>query len=76
MSKWHKGAPPSIGWWPASVVKDITAIRWWNGQYWSLSARPKFTASRAAAAARHRTYASVDVEWTDRPKSWPARSRT
>lgn len=75
MSKWHKGPPPSVGWWPASVCKDPNAIRWWNGYWWSLTCRPSTPAAFAASAASHPTGAT-DIEWMDRPDSWPARSRT
>lgn len=33
---WHKGAPPRIGWWPASLEYDDGVYRWWNGARWSM----------------------------------------
>lgn len=38
--KWHKGAPPSVGWWPASVQQDPECLRWWNGLFWSVPLHP------------------------------------
>ena len=35
---WHKGPPPHVGWWNASVAGDLTAWRWWNGAFWSEAA--------------------------------------
>lgn len=63
---WHKGAPPSIGWWPASVLHDKNVIRWWNGKYWSISCYPKYSAGLAANLATVKSIDSVRVEWTER----------
>ena len=35
---WHKGPPPHVGWWNASIAGDLTAWRWWDGVRWSLAA--------------------------------------
>ena len=72
--KWHSGPPPSVGWWPASMFRDADWMRWWNGRSWSYSAHRTWSAKMAADAARIGNV--VDVEWTDRPASWPERSRT
>jgi hypothetical protein len=75
MTTWHKGPPPSIGWWPASRKRNKESLRWWNGQAWSLAAHFVYTAKEAAETAAVETNMS-DIEWTDRPASWPERSRT
>jgi len=75
MTTWHKGPPPSIGWWPASTRRDPYALRWWNGEWWSIPARPHMTAEQAAVIAERKTWQG-DIEWTERPASWPERSRT
>ena len=76
MTKWHKGPPPSIGWWPASVIRNTNALRWWNGERWSNACvRDEPIKSVAKNAARKAEY-QHDIEWTDRPASWPERSRT
>lgn len=65
--KWHKGAPPSIGWWPASGFKDIRSIRWWDGKYWSRPAYPYWTAIQAAEYAQKKaTHDQNFIEWTER----------
>jgi hypothetical protein len=66
--KWNKGAPPSVGWWPASVQHDRNVIRWWNGKYWSVAANPKITAETAANMASFRFYESdkEPIKWTER----------
>lgn len=65
--KWHKGPPPSIGWWPASVQRDPEAIRWWNGHIWSYNARPEESAKVAAQYAAIPTgIVSNSIEWTNR----------
>jgi hypothetical protein len=76
MTTWHKGPPPSVGWWPASMNRDPEVLRWWNGKWWSAAAYPVFTAESAATIARRKTLYQYSIEWTDRPASWPERSRT
>lgn len=36
---WRKGPPPCRGWWNASVERNETVRRWWNGHVWSRPAR-------------------------------------
>ena len=64
--KWHKGPPPSIGWWPASMDKNPEVIRWWDGTHWSAAVFPEFPASKAAYWAKVKVGAPVWLEWTDR----------
>ena len=33
--KWHKGPPPHVGWWLASVGCIDNIWRWWDGTAWS-----------------------------------------
>jgi hypothetical protein len=73
---WKKGPPPSIGWWPASYYRSHHDIRWWNGRYWSKPLSWVCTAEEAAEGAMLPAVYSFDVEWTQRPKDWPERSRT
>ena len=73
---WHKGPPPSVGWWPASMFKDDEAVRWWDGKQWSADAWPDYSAAAAAARAKIRGPDVSNVEWRHRPESWPKRSRT
>jgi hypothetical protein len=76
MTTWHKGPPPSIGWWPASTYRDPESLRWWNGRRWSLPAYSDMTATEASWRARGDTHSQSIIEWTDRPAWWPERSRT
>jgi hypothetical protein len=78
MTTWHKGPPPSIGWWPASTRRNPDTLRWWNGVEWSFPAYCKWTAEVAANEARQPTWSHFqeEIEWTDRPASWPERART
>ena len=75
MTTWHKGPPPSIGWWPASTRRNPDFLRWWNGKWWSYAAHIRMTAKEAAITAKAKT-SSDDIEWTERPASWPERSKT
>jgi hypothetical protein len=75
MTTWHKGPPPSIGWWPASRRRNSDILRWWNGKSWSTAAHIRMTAKEAAESAYVATFLD-DIEWTDRPASWPERGRT
>jgi hypothetical protein len=76
MMKWHKGPPPSIGWWPASFDRNELVYRWWNGSCWSVPALKGDSAQTVARCANIPAQESDMIEWTDRPKSWPKRSRT
>ncbi len=76
MTTWHKGPPPSIGWWPASVYRKRQFLRWWNGEYWSRPAREGFELQQVAATAALKSTVQNLIEWTDRPASWPERSKT
>lgn len=72
---WHSGPPPSVGWWPASTQRNSRVFRWWDGELWSTVAMLgdswKDVARYAAIKDRR-----PNILWTDRPASWPARSRT
>jgi hypothetical protein len=76
MTKWHRGPPPSIGWWPASVRKNVGIFRWWNGRIWSSPTGADFTTAEALAQALHPSKDNRDVLWRARPSDWPARSLT
>jgi hypothetical protein len=76
MQKWHKGPPPSVGWWPASWNRIDAIFRWWDGALWSAGAVAGFTARKAAKKAKTPAVLQQYIEWTDRPADWPERSRT
>lgn len=48
---WNKGAPPSIGWWPAGNNKSKHEIRWWDGEIWSYACYPTYSAKQAGTNA-------------------------
>lgn len=73
---WHKGPPPSVGWWIASTLRDKDALRWWNGRDWSMVAFRRYSPERAAAQAKIRASSNLKIEWADRPSDWPERSMT
>ena len=68
MSKtvWHKGAPPSIGWWPASWTQKHELLRYWNGEVWSLGVKPWEGAALAGENAEISCEMQSQVEWTER----------
>lgn len=78
--KWHKGPPPSLGWWPASVNRNEGSLRWRGvkdgREYWSVPVSALALAQAAGASALQESMYSDLVEWQDRPASWPARSKT
>ncbi len=76
MTTWYKGPPPSIGWWPASTLLNPKLLRWWDGKWWSLAVVPGTPANEAGEWAKLRAPRQDDIAWTDRPASWPERSRT
>ena len=68
---WHKGPPPHIGWWNASIRKDRYVWRWWNGKRWSCAACTDYPAWVAGDVAKLKT-AADGVQWTD---YWPKNAR-
>jgi hypothetical protein len=74
--KWHKGPPPSIGWWPASNARNLQCLRWWNGKYWSEPAFVGQSTQSAESAATLKATNQQPIEWTNRPIYWPERSKT
>lgn len=77
MTKWHKGPPPSVGWWQASAFRDPSMLRWWNGSYWSECAWKGCTERHIEHVSSNKAgFELYEIEWKDRPKSWPARSKT
>lgn len=76
MTKWHKGPPPSIGWWPASYSRLASDLRWWNGRWWSSLLFEDDPVEFVADYAAVKALAQDLIEWTDRPDSWPERSKT
>lgn len=73
---WHKGPPPSVGWWPASNCRFPDAHRYYNGKWWSVAAWQELSAEEAAERAKQKDPRQDEIEWTDRPADWPERSRT
>ncbi len=76
MTTWRKGPPPSIGWWPASIYRIPDSLRWWDGERWSVPAYPEDSVHQASAYAKSPATCQHEIEWTDRPASWPERSKT
>jgi hypothetical protein len=76
--KWHKGPPPSIGWWPASVSGDPDATRWWDGKRWSEVAFDGYSAAEVETTAKTPVgwIKQPYIQWQHRPESWPERSKT
>ena len=65
--KWHTGAPPSIGWWPASMDGDKNEIRWWDGELWSFAAYPCHDAAFAKCVAMDKNSSfSHAFKWSER----------
>lgn len=71
----HFGPPPSVGWWP---TRARDALRWWDGEFWSMEAYDWMTKEQAEKQAEWRADpgTQMKVMWRDRPADWPERSRT
>ena len=74
--KWHKGPPPSVGWWPASAQRAQDVYRWWDGAGWSASCAQGASADTVFVLSRMRAPKRPLIEWIDRPAWWPERSKT
>lgn len=68
-AKWNKGAPPAVGWWPASNRRDPDCWSWWNGSIWSVGCDCSRPSADAARAARNPRWGQTWVEWRDWPKA-------
>lgn len=63
---WHKGPPPHVGWWNASIAGDLWVWRWWNGKHWSDAAYEGDSLLYVEnAAAKPAVLWKEDIEWTD-----------
>lgn len=63
--KWHKGPPPHVGWWNASLGIDKTVWRWWDGSQWSYGAYPTCSVTQAARAADCKLDTAIAaIKWT------------
>ena len=74
--KWHKGPPPSVGWWPASMNRVSSVYRWWDGAGWSLACMQHASADTVLAISQTHASKRPLIEWADRPAWWPERSKT
>jgi hypothetical protein len=69
---WHKGPPPHIGWWNASICEYFCAWRFYKGDgRWSGVAYERMSAKEAGKIAGTRNMAK-GVRWTD---YWPENAR-
>lgn len=68
---WHKGPPPHVGWWNASISYNENAWRWWNGRGWSYAAMPSYSAKQAATMAAMQ-HTCERIKWTN---YWPKNAR-
>lgn len=69
---WHKGPPPHVGWWNASVIRVEENWRWWEAGEWSNPAYFDEPPEVAADIATHVSPEQSAIEWTD---YWPENAR-
>lgn len=69
---WRDGPPPSVGWWNASIKRDSTSWRWWDGKQWSHPAYPEYSPTYAAQMAGEKHKSEAGIEWND---YWPENAR-
>lgn len=65
---WHSGPPPETGWRPASLLKNIESIRWWDGLKWSVESKPHAPSFSAQLSAqiKENTRAQKIIQLADR----------
>ena len=63
---WRTGSPPDIGWWPATLGRNILALRYWDGQHWSDSVPPDATLKAIERARRGRSTCANMMVWAAR----------
>jgi hypothetical protein len=69
---WHKGPPPHVGWWNASLGKDCNVWRWWNGREWSHGTGANNKKPWITAELIDYSPSSNRIKWTD---YWPENAR-
>ena len=69
---WHKGPPPHVGWWNASINRYEDLWCWWDGRCWSLSVSENSYEEHAASVAEIPNWGGYEVEWT---YYWPEGAR-
>jgi hypothetical protein len=62
---WHKGPPPHVEWWNASVNRTHIAWRWWDGKRWSWGVDEGSSMSSVRHQSAGRISGKETVEWTD-----------
>ena len=63
---WHKGPPPHIGWWNASILRNSKGWRWWDGKQWSLLVIENDSLDLVEEKAKSGALNWTDfIEWTD-----------
>ena len=68
LAKWFTGAPPAIGWWNASVSRQVYVWRWWNGEYWSIACYDDATAEDVIANSQVPDELQEKICWSN---YWP-----
>ena len=67
--KWHKGAPPHVGWWHCKDPlpdRGERCWRWWNESVWSMRAWEDMKPYAACHQARDETYFNLNqIRWCD-----------
>ena len=62
---WHKGPPPHVGWWVASIFRIDFIWRWWDGKNWSVGIDKSNSPKDAARFALERSSKQLKIEWKD-----------
>jgi len=79
-AEWHRGPPPSLGWWEASTTHfgpPLSGLyRWWDGEAWSNPVGKHRTAEEAGIMAADKRQEGAHIAWRHRPFTWPASSYT
>jgi hypothetical protein len=73
---WHRGPPPSVGWWPASIFENSEVLRWWNGQGWSYPVDKTVRPFEVTLYAQIMSNCQRKIKWQFRPTNWPMHSHT
>jgi len=69
--EWECGRPPAPGWYytfqrsnrGGGVIRGVYCWRWWNGEWWSVSARPGWSLKSVAASASKRGGRNAKTDW-------------
>ena len=62
---WRTGFPDKPGWYPASIFRIVTSLRYFDGACFSESCAPVYTSKQASEFKKQHPVYQSSIRWTD-----------